>query len=533
MDNSPPTEGSIAGARQALDRVSEHNRGSIDRWLEMLSREQKTEYLFELEMWVKCFDRFFRVKNHPMSEQEARDIVRRDFSEELKIVRNVSLRMSYLCTELMTEERADLNRFDRYIEGYLKREFVSDGFIEKLMQQPTPEDSLSLLTESLADLRAIIDSMARLPKVEFATFTSIGKIINREIKRCRYIDLLIAHKFKPQFDRIENPRLAAIIKGITNEQLRTDIAKIFLELFRLLRYLHFIADDLEKDKPLKNSLLIFSLINSEVRLLLEFIENKMLKLRNLQSEVYAAVDACAFSLGMELKKIFGRELVGFVYLRQAPPIYAKVENSHGLLRDSFQQSIVALAQVFDPDLLGTEIFASFQTKLEQSLQIRNDIWRLLVYVRRFQESGTKEGVAALIERIALFRDASLKYLMYKDWDSYEAFLEEIIVARTLEEVGAVLHRFSVFLETLLGQVNMRMVLADHPFRGRRAGGRAAGRRVRTDESRRRDTFRCAPGRAQTRDRAPSRRRRGGRSPRCSRARAARRPGSRPRAPTRA
>ena len=72
-------------------------------------------------------------------------------------------------------------------------------------------------------------------------------------------------------------------------------------------------------------------------------------------------------------------------------------------------------------------------------------------------------LAPLIERIALFRDASLKFLMYKDWDSYEQFLEEIIVARTIEEVVDALHRFSVFLETLLGQVNMRAVLADHPF----------------------------------------------------------------------
>lgn len=463
MENNPSPENPLVGSRQSLDRVTEHNRTSIDRWLDILSREQKTEYLFELEMWVKCFDRFFRIKNHPLSEQEARDIVRRDFSEELKIVRNVSLRMSYLCTELMTEERAEINRFDRYIENYIKREYVLDGFIEKLMQQPTPEDSLSLLTESLADLRAIIDDLARLPKVSFVAFTSIGKIINREIKRCRYIDLLIAYKFKPQFDRIENHRLAAIIKGITHDQLRQDVAKIFLELFRLLRYLNFIAEDLEKDKPLKNSLLIFSLINSEVRLLLEFIENKVLKLRNLPAEINQAVDSCAYALSMELRKIFGRELVGFVYLRQAPPIYAKVENSHGLLRDAFQQSVVALAQVFDLDLRGDEVFPQFQTKVEQSLTIRNDIWRMLVYVRRFMDTGTKEGIASLIERISLFRDASLKYLMYKDWDAYEQFLEEVIVARTMGEIMDVLHRFAVFLETLLGQVNMRAVLADHPF----------------------------------------------------------------------
>jgi hypothetical protein len=463
MENDPLTEVALTEARQALDRVSEHNRSSINRWLEMLGRERKTDLLFELEMWVKCFDRFFRVKNHPLSEQEARDVVRRDFSEELKIVRDVSLRMSCLCTELMTEERAEIGRFDRYIENYVKREYVLDGFVEKLMQQPTPEDSLSLLVESLADLRALVDDLVRLPKVSFVAFTSIGKIVNREIKRCRYIDLLIAYKFKPQFDRIENHRLTAIIKGITNDQLRQDVAKILLELYRLLRYLDFIAEDLEKDKPLKNSLLIFSLVNSEVRLLLEFIESKVLKLRNLSPEIAQSIDSVAYALTMELRKIFGRELVGFVYLRQAPPIYAKIENSHGLLRDAFQQSVVTVAQMFDPELNGDELFSHFQTKLEQSLAVRGEIWRLLGYVRRFVEQPTKEGVAPLIERVALFRDSSLKHLMYKDWDAYEQFLEDVIGARTLDEVTDVAHRFAIFLETLLGQVNMRLVLAEHPF----------------------------------------------------------------------
>jgi hypothetical protein len=463
MENIPLFESVLRGAQSAIDRTAEHDRGSIDRWLEMLSHERKTEYLFELEMWVKCFDRFFSVRNHPMSEQETRDVVRRDFSEEIKIVRSVSLRMSHLCTELMTEERAEAGDFDRYVENHLNREYVIDAYIEKLTQQPTPEDSLALLTESLADLRAIIDDLSNLPRVSFTTFTSLGKIVNREIKRCRYIDLLVAYKFKPQFDRIENERLAAVVKEIASEQLRQDLARILLELFHLLHYLSFVADDLEKDKPLKNSLLIFSLINSEVRLLLEFIEKNVLRLRNLPAEVFPAIDACAYALTMELRKIFGRELVGFVYLKQAPPIYAKVENAHGLLRDSFQQSIIALAHVFEPALLGSDVFPNYQTKLDQSLIVRLDIWKLLVFARRFVESGTKEGVATVIERIALFRDASLKNLMYKDWDSYESFLEEIIVARRIEDVFQILHRFSVYLETLLGHVNLRSVLVPHPF----------------------------------------------------------------------
>jgi hypothetical protein len=39
----------------------------------------------------------------------------------------------------------------------------------------------------------------------------------------------------------------------------------------------------------------------------------------------------------------------------------------------------------------------------------------------------------------------------------------VTATRGAAEQRAVLHRFSAYLETLFGQVNMRAVLAAHPF----------------------------------------------------------------------
>ncbi|HMW01869.1 MAG TPA: hypothetical protein PLB32_17955 [Acidobacteriota bacterium] len=456
--------GDFIETQEGADRPGyESSRTSLNRWLDILGREHKTAFLFELEMWIKCFDRFFRIKNHPLSEQELKDIVRRDFTEELRIVRNATLRMSYLCGEIMNADSVGVKRFNHYIEGHLKRVHTMDSLVERLLTQPTPEDSLALLTESLADMRVLIDDLTRLSSVSFQSFTSMGKLINREIKRCRYIDLLMIYKFKPQYDRIENQRLSVIVKGISNDLLRQDMAKIFLEFYRLLRYLDFIQTDLSQDRPLKDSILIFTLINAEAEMLIEFLNMRVMKISDLPVLVSEAIDATVYALEMELRKVFGRELIGFVHLRQAPPIYAKVENSHGLLRDCFQQSIVSLAQVFDPEFDGSMVFDTFQTKLEQSLRLRSDTWRLLCHLRRFEEKADKSKVVPLIEQITVYRDTTLKYLMYKDWDEYERFLEEVVAARNLEELLKVNHLFGTFLETLLGQVNMRAVLANHPF----------------------------------------------------------------------
>jgi hypothetical protein len=53
--------------------------------------------------------------------------------------------------------------------------------------------------------------------------------------------------------------------------------------------------------------------------------------------------------------------------------------------------------------------------------------------------------------------------MFKDCEPTERFIEEIVQTRRLQSITHVLHRFGAYLETLLGQVNMRGVLANHPF----------------------------------------------------------------------
>jgi hypothetical protein len=53
--------------------------------------------------------------------------------------------------------------------------------------------------------------------------------------------------------------------------------------------------------------------------------------------------------------------------------------------------------------------------------------------------------------------------MYKDWESYERFVEEVSTTRGAGELAPVLHRFAVYLQALSGQINMRAVLADQPF----------------------------------------------------------------------
>jgi hypothetical protein len=406
--------------------------------------------LFELEMWVSCFGCFFRIENHPFSELERDELIHHDFSEELRIIRNATLRMNFLCTEISTQ----LGDADR---------LPMPRLADRLLAPPSLETALLTLSESLFDIRVVIEDLVRTTPTGFQTFASIGRILTRAVPHSRFREALRRRHARPNHFGVRVDRIQMLLRNISNEALRQDVERTLTEFFRLLQYLDYIQDDLRQDRPLKGSLLIFTLIRSETESLLEFLETRLLRVPDLAPDVSDTVDATIYALQMELRKVFGRELIGFIHLRQAPPIYAKVENAHGLLRDCFQQSLVSLAQAFDPTFDGSAAFDGFQTKLEQSLHLRNDIWRLLCHLRKFESRPEKNYVAPLLDQITLFRDTSLRYLMYKDWDEYEHFLEDAISARNIEELLKIVHVLSTFLETLLGQINMRAVLANHPF----------------------------------------------------------------------
>lgn len=416
----------------------------------------------ELGMWLRALSSFFQIRNQPFSEADLAEAIRRDWSNEARIVRGLLLRISQLTQCLVRDQLsggAGLNEGD---EG------DSLNLLLHTVDQPNVFDeqtnrSFVALAEALGDDCAVCEALLEGGHVSFYAWTSLGKIIAREVERAdavRSMARLLQHQAA---QHLQAPLLALARSPALAGALGADVRLIFTDLARLLDRLRYVEALLKSDQPLKQSLPIFTLIHEEARALVKFIETRAMQTEGLDETVFDTLDGTNYAISMELRKVFAHELLGLSALKQAPPIYAKVENAHGLLRDSFQQSTVGLAQLFDPSLDGAQLFSAFQTKLEQSLALRRDLWTLLQLIRRAERERDQAQVAPLLERLAEFREGSLRYLMYKDWEACERFMEEVAAARGAVELTPVLHRFGAYLETLHGQVNMRAVLAEHPF----------------------------------------------------------------------
>lgn len=420
------------------------------------------EQSYELGLWLCALRSFFDVRNHPFTEAERAGIPERSWTNEIRIARRTLLRGSQLALLLLTSEGTGAELFDG-AEDAAALGLISQAEARSRTGAGTATASLVELAESLGDLCRVCEALLETPAVGFHTWTSLGNIVTRELARSEAAQGLMQAVHRRAAANLQAPLLELIRRAISPAPLSADMLMIFSDLARLLEHLRLIEYFLRRDHPLKQTLPLFTLVHEDAQALHDFIETRALRMEGMDQSIFDTLDGTNYAIAMELRKVFAHELMGLTTLHQAPPIYVKIENAHGLLRDCFQQSTVALAQLFDPALDGAQLFESFHTRLEQSLALRHDLWMLLQLVRQAREARDLYPISRIVEQLAAFHEGSLRYLMYKDWESCERFIEEVSDARGAVELAPVLHRFDAYLETLREHVSMRAVLAQHPF----------------------------------------------------------------------
>jgi hypothetical protein len=413
----------------------------------------------ELAVWLRALQSFFNASNHPLSEDERAAIGERSFNCETSVVRDALMRCLHLLESVARGESQQGLAGERGVAVDVSASSVAAddglGFVGA-------KDSLGDLSDVFKDACRLSDALLESPSVSFGAWLSLGSVVERELRRSEVTHLILSAGHGADASELQEP-LVALAHDLTPDDFGEDMLEIFHAFARQLALLRFVELSLKGDAQLKRLLPIFTLVHEETKALLDFIEGRALHVEGVERKVSEILDGTAYAVRMELRKAFEHELVGLCSVRQPPQIFAKVENSTGLLRDCYQQSVVALAQSFDPGMDGGRLFNSFQTRLEQSLMLRRELWRLIVLVRRASAEGDSFPKWRVLEGLKAFAEGSQRYLMYKDWEALDRFVEEVDSARSAGELSQTLHRFEAFLETLFGQVNMRAVLAHLPF----------------------------------------------------------------------
>jgi len=208
---------------------------------------------------------------------------------------------------------------------------------------------------------------------------------------------------------------------------------------------------------------LFSRIWSLAHSLSKYIRTRLLDQEPADSGRSDVLDRLLFSTEMELRKVLEGELVDVAHLKESRTAQERMENACGILRDLFQQNILALAEAYSGPVDARRIFPEHVTRRQQSLRLREELWGLVVSCRRFQESPDRKRLETFADDLAAFRRGAMRYLMFKDWSAFDRFATGFARECSTKTFLAAAHQFEIYTKTLIREIGKRQVLADEPF----------------------------------------------------------------------
>ncbi len=254
--------------------------------------------------------------------------------------------------------------------------------------------------------------------------------------------------------------MVALLARLAAHPRHAMMQRIFNDLTRMLGYLSLIENRVRQERLLVATMSVFLRLHSEGRTLVAFLEGDAWREAHNDEVLAGALEGVGYAIGHELRRVFELELVGLDELPTPSAVRARLEHAHGLLRNAMQQSLIVLAQVFEPEVSGEELFDDFAARRQQSLKLYRELEQLLQLAQHVEATGDQRASALLLARLTLFREECMCHLMYRDWDEYESFITELRTTQSQFELATVLNSLNCYLETLLNQVRMRSALAD-------------------------------------------------------------------------
>jgi hypothetical protein len=458
-----PDSRSHSGQDLFLDALhSEIIAGSenLASWIRQIQAQGAIDSIFGLEVWLKGLRSFFNADHLPLSDREKSELATRSFASEIEVVREaIQICEAYAC-EVMIPDISGKLEFEEFIEIQMRRDRMLDSNISRVVQQLTPRDSVSQLSESLNDLRIMIDAFKFKNILNYQLFMSLGRCFSRELKNCRYIDMLMGQSLRLPYGLIENKSLAGVLRRISEDALRRNLSSALLYLFRFLKCLKFVSLDLKQDRPLKRNLVIFSLLHEEMGNFSDLLKTRISRNREVGHAVRNAAELIAYSMKTESQRVLNRELI--LVSREVDPatVYARIENGHGLLRNCCQSCILTLIDSIDKNFDTTALFPSRMERLITAEKLRKDLWDLRLWLTDILSNKEELDSNKIIVRIAAFKDASLHSLMYGDWAEFDAFLDAVAISANFIEIRTHIRKFAGFLEMLIQEVSKRTVFQE-------------------------------------------------------------------------
>jgi hypothetical protein len=488
-----------------------------EAWFQGLPLDHKEELLFELEILLKGLACFSNPRNHPGPPRRA-PVVAIDFASHLAFWRDGVARVVFLARLLLgTRDRSFV--FHRYLETVLPEDAARTALAREGMAQGSPEESLFALRHALTQSLEVADGLMRTPRIQYRLFYALLSITQREIQKNAYFNPLSALEFRPEFDRIASGEVLELIAGVPGRGAQRLVALTFLSLFRMLRYVRFVASLAERPAENKRQsagriYLVLAVLRSDARALsgylrkrtgsilaegfdddlfaspapdLESRHDALLSLGHRLIGIKASLEGIAASIRLEMRRSFEHDLpspdAGF----SDEEIRLRFRRAMMELRPALENRVLFLGKTLGLGAQEIGVFDTASAKRESSDRLRRDVWMFAQIVRAFASKAeharggedrweAAAGFAFVREFLAYFQALGYPLLRASDYPRVDAFMSamsgledaDLLDPRRIEQAIVESRAFYDFLIVLFDDISKRDELKGIAFDRRSA-----------------------------------------------------------------
>lgn len=435
-------------------------------WLE--ASKQKFHALFsEMDVLLRALDRFFIIENLPASKIQ---IHNKNLYPELNAARDAVLRVLAILEIIIPESNRNAYWFQKYAENRLldtwKRDIVKGG----MYKQETPEQSLYLLYDSFINMKNLVTDILKNRDIHFVSFENIGQLISKEIRGNLHFNPF-KQDITLELDFITNREIKDVVRRVPDKETKKAVSILFLHLFRFLRYIRHMDHKSQRFNAMNCSILIFSLIRSEIEQFRTYITKTASKLDD--QELVSLLQALSYQFGMESKRVFQQEMKDIFEKKTTIQLRGKIENSRGILKNLTEQSIIQMAKHWATSIKGERIFEIYVTKAAQSVRLREDMYvlhRILAEIERWAEKPEERAklIKTLLNYMNYFESFTFKLIRYDDFEEFSLLFNNLRKEyekgeSNMKKILESCHGFDIFITTTLRQIDNRADLKDRPL----------------------------------------------------------------------
>jgi hypothetical protein len=427
----------------------------FEGWINKLDEKKLLSNLFELKLWFESIEEMFLSTYLEDLIFKGEPTNTRNYEYYLLLFSQISVKIVSHLKDLDFEKDRYLLNFEEFIVEKILENYTSQAF-PYLKDIYSPESWFYSLRIFLQNLRYVTSELAKTETTSLKTYAAVRKLYRKELMGNSLIISLMKGNFIPKMDKIYQQDICDIINDIEDKKLKKNIGVFFIFSFRIMKLNNFIELNLNKARNVDVTIPLIILLKKKLEDIFAFYESILrnaLQMRFKNDQEMEKIDKIFHALELEYKKIFEGEFIYYFDEKSEKIGKRKLLKNVIIISDfAIKELIENVARLFKPEISGSNIFENYKSRSEKASEVKEKLMNLHAKINDYFSQKGKITPADIFYDINQFIETDLNYLLFKDWNEFLNYYNNLVRTDFSPEFKNNLKAFHSFITKILKEI---------------------------------------------------------------------------------